>query len=94
MGGRGWLALLQLLLQGQARIQRDSGNQRVCFVQAPKTGNRPGAARGSRPESVRNGPEVALVSGVTQWGHLPGIAELDGVERDLVIFGLRLPPVL
>ncbi|AFY56088.1 sortase-like acyltransferase [Rivularia sp. PCC 7116] len=28
--------------------------------------------------------------GFERWGHMPGIAELDGVERDLVILGLRL----
>lgn len=29
-------------------------------------------------------------SGFTRWGHLPQVAELDGVERDLVYLGLRL----
>lgn len=28
--------------------------------------------------------------GFERWGHLPGIAELDGVERGLVILGLRV----
>lgn len=28
--------------------------------------------------------------GFTRWGTLPGVASLDGVERDLVIVGLRL----
>ena len=43
-----------------------------------------------------NEPSLRLCRqfGFKQWGHLPRIAELDGVERDLVIFGLRLPPVL
>ena len=26
----------------------------------------------------------------SQWGYLPRIADLDGIERDLVIFGLRI----
>ncbi|GAB3628746.1 GCN5-related N-acetyltransferase [Pandoraea terrae] len=29
--------------------------------------------------------------GFARWGDLPGVAELDGVERDLIIVGLRLP---
>lgn len=28
--------------------------------------------------------------GFTKWGHLPRVAELDGIERDLVIMGRRL----
>jgi hypothetical protein len=28
--------------------------------------------------------------GFTQWGHLPCVAELDGIEKDLVIMGKRL----
>lgn len=28
--------------------------------------------------------------GFSRWAHLPGVAELDGVERDLVYLGLRL----
>jgi len=28
--------------------------------------------------------------GFTMWGHLPRVAELDGIERDLVIMGKRL----
>ena len=28
--------------------------------------------------------------GFELWGHLPGIADIDGVERDLVILGLRV----
>lgn len=28
--------------------------------------------------------------GFERWGHLPGIADIDGVERDLVILGLRV----
>jgi L-amino acid N-acyltransferase YncA len=39
-----------------------------------------------------NGASVALFqeAGFSQWGRLPGIAELDGVERDLLILGRRL----
>jgi L-amino acid N-acyltransferase YncA len=29
--------------------------------------------------------------GFERWGRLPGVAELDGVERDLVIVGRRIP---
>jgi L-amino acid N-acyltransferase YncA len=41
---------------------------------------------------AHNLPSVALFKGVgfTAWGHLPRVAELDGVERDLVILGLRI----
>ena len=30
--------------------------------------------------------------GFTRWGELPRVASLDGIERDLVIVGLRLEP--
>ena len=30
--------------------------------------------------------------GFERWGNLPRVAELDGVERDLVIVGVRVPP--
>lgn len=38
-----------------------------------------------------NAPSIALFerAGFTSWGRLPDVAELDGVERDLVILGLR-----
>ncbi len=38
-----------------------------------------------------NGPSLALFRrcGFRDWGKLPRIAELDGVERDLLILGLR-----
>jgi len=28
--------------------------------------------------------------GFEVWAHFPGVAELDGVEKDLVVMGLRL----
>jgi L-amino acid N-acyltransferase YncA len=31
--------------------------------------------------------------GFSTWAHLPGVAELDGIERDLVILGRRIDPV-
>jgi len=41
-----------------------------------------------------NDPSLALFEsqGFTRWGHLPGIAVLDGAARDLVIVGRRLTP--
>ena len=41
-----------------------------------------------------NEPSVRFFSkrGFKLWGHLPRIAELDGVERDLVIYGFRFGP--
>jgi L-amino acid N-acyltransferase YncA len=38
-----------------------------------------------------NAPSIALFerAGYSAWGRLPRVAELDGVERDLVILGLR-----
>ncbi|MDZ7960443.1 MAG: GNAT family N-acetyltransferase [Aulosira sp. DedQUE10] len=41
---------------------------------------------------AHNQPSLKLFEtfGFTPWGHLPQVAELDGVERDLVIMGLRL----
>jgi phosphinothricin acetyltransferase len=39
-----------------------------------------------------NTPSLRLFEkhGFTRWGHLPRVAELDGVERDLVIVGRRV----
>jgi len=41
---------------------------------------------------AHNSPSLRLFerAGFQRWGHLPGVAELDGVERDLVIVGRRL----
>ncbi|BAY08289.1 GNAT family N-acetyltransferase [Calothrix sp. NIES-2098] len=41
---------------------------------------------------AHNQPSLKLFEtfGFQPWGHLPNIAELDGVERDLVIMGLRI----
>jgi len=40
-----------------------------------------------------NAPSLALFEsfGFERWGQLPGIAELDGLRRDLVLVGKRLP---
>jgi len=39
-----------------------------------------------------NDPSILLFEkfGFVKWGHLPRIADMDGVERDLVIYGLRI----
>jgi phosphinothricin acetyltransferase len=39
-----------------------------------------------------NEPSLALFEsfGFERWGHLPGVAELDGVRRDLVMIGKRV----
>lgn len=41
-----------------------------------------------------NGPSLALFqeAGFREWGTLPRVAELDGIERDVVILGLRTAP--
>jgi len=41
---------------------------------------------------AHNGPSVTLFEryGFERWGSLPRVAELDGIERDLLILGLRL----
>ncbi|QLE41460.1 N-acetyltransferase family protein [Nostoc sp. C052] len=41
---------------------------------------------------AHNQPSLKLFEtfGFERWGHLPNIAELDSVERDLVILGLRI----
>ncbi|MBW4613370.1 MAG: GNAT family N-acetyltransferase [Desmonostoc vinosum HA7617-LM4] len=41
---------------------------------------------------AHNQPSLKLFEsfGFQTWGHLPQVAELDGVERDLVIMGLRI----
>lgn len=43
---------------------------------------------------AHNKPSLQLFSaqGFSRWAHLPRLALLDGVERDLVIVGLRLVP--
>jgi phosphinothricin acetyltransferase len=40
-----------------------------------------------------NAPSLALFAraGFERWGTLPRVAQLDGIERDLVILGRRLP---
>jgi phosphinothricin acetyltransferase len=42
---------------------------------------------------AHNTPSLALFGrfGFERWGLLPRVAELDGVERDVAILGLRLP---
>jgi phosphinothricin acetyltransferase len=42
---------------------------------------------------AHNTPSVALFAraGFERWGELPGVALLDGVERDLLIMGRRTP---
>ena len=39
-----------------------------------------------------NEPSLALFEGFgfQRWAHLPGVTELDGVERDVLILGLRI----
>ncbi|MBB5324418.1 phosphinothricin acetyltransferase [Anoxybacillus tepidamans] len=41
---------------------------------------------------AHNEPSLRLFShfGFEKWGHLPNVAELDGVERDLIIVGKRI----
>ncbi len=41
---------------------------------------------------AHNAPSLAFFAktGMATWGRLPRVAELDGIERDLVILGLRL----
>lgn len=41
---------------------------------------------------AHNQPSLKLfeASGFQRWGHLPQVAELDGMERDLIIMGLRI----
>ena len=41
---------------------------------------------------AHNGASVALFQsfGFETWAHFPNVAELDGVERDLLVLGLRL----
>lgn len=41
---------------------------------------------------AHNQPSLKLFEtfGFQKWGHLPQVADLDGVERDLVIMGLRI----
>ena len=41
---------------------------------------------------AHNEPSLQLFDtfGFQRWGYLPGVAEIDGIERDLVIVGLRI----
>jgi L-amino acid N-acyltransferase YncA len=41
---------------------------------------------------AHNAPSLALfaAAGFGEWGRLPGVAELDGIERDLLILGRRI----
>lgn len=42
-----------------------------------------------------NQPSLKLFQrlGFEQWGNLPQVAELDGVQRDLILLGLKIPPL-
>jgi len=44
---------------------------------------------------AHNYPSLGLFEkfGFSRWGYLPQIADLDGIERDLVIVGLRINPI-
>ena len=44
---------------------------------------------------AHNGPSLRLFegSGFKRWAYYPRVAELDGIERDLVVMGLRLDGV-
>jgi phosphinothricin acetyltransferase len=41
---------------------------------------------------AHNQPSLRLFEkfGFERWGHLPQVAELDGIERDLIVVGLRI----
>lgn len=41
---------------------------------------------------AHNGPSLELFKefGFERWAHFPKVAELDGIERDLVVLGLRI----
>jgi L-amino acid N-acyltransferase YncA len=41
---------------------------------------------------AHNIPSIKLFKkfGFQQWGYLPGVAQLDGKQQDLAIFGLHL----
>jgi phosphinothricin acetyltransferase len=41
---------------------------------------------------AHNEPSLRLIeqAGFAPWGHLPGICELDGIERDIIIVGRRV----
>jgi L-amino acid N-acyltransferase YncA len=41
---------------------------------------------------AHNQPSIKLLSkfGFNEWGHLPKVANLDGIERDLIILGRRI----
>lgn len=45
---------------------------------------------------AHNAPSLRLFEGegFTRWGHLPRVAELDGIERDVVILGRRVEAML
>ena len=59
-----------------------------AIAQAPGLGVRPILAF----VFAHNAPSVALFEryGFERWGDLPRVAELDGIERDLLIMGLRV----
>lgn len=42
---------------------------------------------------AHNEPSIRLFEsfGFEKWSHYPRVAELDGIERDLIVLGLRLP---
>src|SRR3712207_778534 len=105
-GGRGgrWLVQLRELPQETSLLRHRRG-QRLRLREAPPEGHRtPSAAKGdpscsgARLEDPHRGifghnePSLRLFEdlGFERWAFYPKVAELDGVERDLVVLGLRL----
>lgn len=75
-----------------AEPHRGSGVGRLLVGEAVRRGPAFGIKTLIAGVFAHNAASLGLFEGFgfTRWGHLPGVAELDGVKRDLVYLGLRL----
>jgi phosphinothricin acetyltransferase len=90
-GRRAYHATAEVAIYTAPAAQRQGIGRRLldhCVARAPGCGLRTLLAF----VFGHNVPSLALFGGAgfLPWGRLPRIAELDGIERDLVILGLRL----
>lgn len=90
-GRPAYAATVEFSLYLDAKYQgKGLGKKAVEFalVQAPSLGIRTILAY----VFGHNAPSISLFKkmGFEEWGHFPSVANMDGIQRDLIIFGKRL----
>jgi phosphinothricin acetyltransferase len=75
-----------------AEGHRSKGVGRRLVEEAVTRGSELGLKTLTAGAFAHNGPSIRLFEafGFKRWAHFPRVAELDGVERDVVVMGLRL----